>query len=254
MRGLQGKVAVVTGGAQGLGEAIVQRLSEEGCEVWLLDRNVEAAVTADRIRKLTGKFVEAIQVDISSEEQVAEAFATIGARHTSVDILVNNAAAFVFKGVEATPKEWRAILDVNIVGTTLVTQHALPLLKASGKGAIVNLSSVSGFIGQSNFATYNATKFAIRGLTKCWAIDLSPFGIRVNTVCPGYIRTAAFENSCAELGLDVEEENRRVSALHILNRQGRADEVAGAVAFLVSDDATFITGEDLMVDGGYLAK
>ena len=127
-------------------------------------------------------------------------------------------------------------------------------MKKNRGGSIINFSSVSGFIGQSNFATYNATKFAIRGLTKCWAQDLAPFNIRVNTLCPGYIYTKAFVDSCEKLGLNIEEENKRASAMHLLNRQGKPEEVAAATAFLASEDASFITGSDLIVDGGYLAK
>ncbi|GGD86092.1 SDR family NAD(P)-dependent oxidoreductase [Paenibacillus nasutitermitis] len=254
MRGLKGKVAVVTGGAQGLGEAIALRLSEEGCIVWLLDVQNEVVQTAENISRATGNAVFSSRVDIADETQVKDFFSRIASQHENVHILVNNAAAFLFKGVEASPEDWNKILSVNVIGTTLVTQNCIPLLKRSGSGAIVNMSSVSGFIGQSQFATYNATKFAIRGLTKCWAVDLADFGIRVNSVCPGYIRTQAFENSCIALGLDIEGENKRVSDLHILKRQGRPEEVASAVAFLASDDASFITGEDLMADGGYLAK
>jgi len=136
----------------------------------------------------------------------------------------------------------------------LMAKYIVPQMKNNGGGSIINFSSVSGFVGQSNFATYNATKFAIRGLTKCWAQDLAPFGIRVNTLCPGYIYTKAFINSCEKLGLDMEEENKRASAMHLLNRQGKVEEVAAAAAFLASDDASFITGSDLLVDGGYLAK
>ena len=127
-------------------------------------------------------------------------------------------------------------------------------MKAAGGGSIINFSSVSGFVGQASFATYNATKFAIRGLTKCWAQDLAPFGIRVNSLCPGYIYTSAFVNSCRDLGLDIEAEDRRAAALHLLGRQGQPEEVAAAAAFLASDEASFITGSDLLVDGGYLAK
>lgn len=254
MRGLKSKVAVVTGGAQGLGEAISRRLSEEGCTVWMLDVKPSGKQAADAIQADTGNPVYFRKVDIAKEPQIAKAFERIAAQSGHVNILVNNAAHFVFKSIDATPQEWKSIVDVNLVGTTLVTQHCVPLMNRAGGGAIINLSSVSGFVGQPGFATYNATKFAIRGLTKCWAIDLSAQGIRVNSVCPGYIRTEAFENSCIQRGVDIEEENARISKLHILGRQGRPEEVAGVVAFMASDDASFMTGEDVLVDGGYSAQ
>ncbi|RKP58307.1 glucose 1-dehydrogenase [Cohnella endophytica] len=255
MRGLNGKVAVVTGGAQGLGKAIAHRLSEEGCKVWIFDlKQQEGTETTKTIRLATGNPVYFVKVDISKEDHIEKAFLQVAEESGIVDILVNNAAQFIFRGIEATAQEWKEILDVNIVGNSLVTQYCVPLMKKAGAGAIINLSSVSGFVGQTGFATYNATKFAIRGLTKCWAIDLSDFHIRVNSVCPGYIRTDAFDNSCIQLGIDPEEENARISKLHILGRQGTPEEVSGVVAFVASDDASFITGEDFMVDGGYLAK
>lgn len=250
MNGLEGAAVVVTGASNGLGEASVRRFLSEGCRVSAWDiaepREELAAEWQDRVLFQ--------QVDISSDEQVEAAAARTGEAFGAIKALVNNAVLFLFKGTDASVEDWDRISSVNLRGTSRVTHHLLPFLRRAEGASIVNLSSVSGFIGQGGFATYNATKFAIRGLTKCWAFDLGPEGIRVNAVCPGYIRTAAFENYCRTFGLDVEEENRKVSERHLLGRQGRAEEVAAAVAFLASDESSFMTGSDLVVDGGYLAK
>ena len=248
MRGLNGKVAIVTGGLGDLGYASAKRLVEEGCKVVLFDIKVDDENAAGRIGATSN------QVDISNEDQVRSACKIVAASSGDVSILVNCATVFVLKSVDATVEDWQKICNVNVMGTALVTKNVVPQMKRLGGGSIINFSSISGFVGQKGCATYNATKFAIRGLSKCWAQDLAPYNIRVNTLCPGYFYTSAFVDSCKQLGLDLEEEDRRASAMHLLGRLGRPEEVAGGVAFLASDDATFITGSDLLVDGGYLAK
>jgi NAD(P)-dependent dehydrogenase (short-subunit alcohol dehydrogenase family) len=248
MKGLKNKTVIITGGLGDLGYATTVRMKEEGCVVAMLDlahdENGRAAAIGAHFR----------QVDISDESAVAATCESLENEIGPAHILINTAALFIFKSIDATAEDWRKITSVNIGGTSLMAKYVVPQMRKNGGGSIINFSSVSGFIGQANFATYNATKFAIRGLTKCWAQDLAPFKIRVNTLCPGYIYTKAFVDSCKKLNLDIDEEDKRASAMHLLNRQGKPEEVAAAAAFLASDDASFITGSDMLVDGGYLAK
>ena len=250
MKGLAGKIAVVSGAASGLGEAIVRRLCEEGCRIAGIDLSKPRA----ELRAEFGEAVTFYAADLADDARLAEVARRIRAEIGAPSILVNNAALFVFRGADASVEELDRICQVNIRGTSRLTHHMLPFLRENGGGSIINLSSVSGFVGQSSFATYNATKFAVRGLTKCWAVDLAPEKIRVNALCPGYIESPAFARYVAEFKLDYDVENKKAGALCIMNRQGKPEEVAAAAAFLASDDASFITGSDLLVDGGYLAR
>lgn len=194
------------------------------------------------------------KVDISDDTQVEKACESVQSSLGSVSILVNCAAVFVLEGVDASPEQWHQILNVNVMGTSLITKHVVPQMEKRGGGSIINFSSVSGHVGQSKFATYNATKFAIRGLTKCWAQDLAPLGIRVNSICPGYVVSTAFENVCKQFGLDYEEEKRKALTIQLLQKLPQPESVAAGVAFLASDDSSIMTGSDLVMDAGYLAK
>ena len=243
------KVAVVTGGATGIGEATAELFAEEGARVAIVDRDPAGATVANRIDR--ARFYRA---DISSEDDVRDAMVRAETDFGGIDILVNNAAVFVLKGLDATREDWRQSLDVNIIGTSLCTRYAAESMKKRGGGAIVNLSSISAFIAQPEFLTYSATKAALVNMTRCMALDLARDGIRVNCVCPGTIRTAATDRHMEQTGETEEEFFAGNAPLHLLNRVGTPREVAYAILFLASDEASFITATPLMVDGGYTAR
>lgn len=250
---LADKVALVTGAADGIGAATAERFAEEGAAVALADIDaVSGQAVADRIVAGGGRAVF-VRADISSEADAARLADAAAREFGGLHVLVNNAATFVLQGIEASVGDWRRSLDVNIVGTALVTRAAVPLIAKSGGGAIVNLGSISSFVAQPNFVTYSATKAAILQMTKNLALDLAPLGIRVNCVCPGTILTRASRDHMERTGTTLEQFLAAESPKHLLNRVGTPREVANAILFLASDDASFITGTHLMVDGGYTA-
>jgi len=250
---LKDKVAVVTGGAAGIGAATAELFAEEGAAVVLLDVDREGAAVATRIRAGGGAALF-VATDISQEDAVGDAIHLAEQTYGRIDILVNNAAVFVLKGLEATPAEWHRSLDVNVIGTALVSRYAAAVMKKNGAGAIVNLASISGFVAQPHFITYSATKAALVQMTRNMALDLAADNIRVNCVCPGTIRTAATDRHMAQTGMTEAQFIAEHAPLHLLNRVGAPREVAYAILFLASDEASFITAASLMVDGGYTAR
>lgn len=256
MQRLKDKVAVVTGGGAGIGRATCELFAEEGAAVVVAERNeATGRDTADHLTRSGGRALF-VPTDVADEASVRRMVGEAVRAFGRVNVLVNNAAVFVLAGIEATPEQWREILDVNVMGVALVTKHVVPELRRAGGGAVVNLSSISSFIAQPNFWTYNATKGAVANLTRCMALDLAPDNIRVNAVAPGAVWTQIVQRLTREAGMDRAAADRDPGwgGAHMIKRIAEPREVAYAILFLASDEASFVTAENLMVDGGYVAK
>lgn len=251
---LKGQTAVVTGIGAGIGEAIALRFAEEGARQVLADiHKANGERTLAKVRDAGGE-AQLVIADISKDEDARRIAQSAIDYFGHIDILVNNAADFTQIGIEAaTLEDWQRVFGVNVFGTALVSKYVVPHMKERRRGSIVNVGSMSGIIAQRDFATYSSSKGAIQTLTRCMALDYAPFNIRVNTVCPGCILTSASYREIERLGLTFEQWRDQVAPGHMLNRLGEPREAANAVLFLASDESSFITATDLMVDGGYIA-
>lgn len=251
---LKDKVAVITGAASGIGRATALRFCEEGASVAIFDRHVaHGEQVLQEIGDRGGKAIF-VAVDVSVESQVKQAFQRAQAELGPIQILVNNAAAFVFGSYDVSPNDWEQVLSVNVTGAAMCAKCAVEAMIPAGGGAIVNVTSISAFVAQENSLPYNTSKAALLGLNRCLAMDLARHNICVNAVAPGCIDTPQLRADIERAGLTYEQSLALEGPLHILNRFGTADEVASAILFLASDEASFITGTCLMVDGGYTAK
>src|SRR5579872_4251236 len=255
MSRLSGKVAVVTGGADGIGRATCELFAREGAAVAIADVSVEKGQALAREIGGRGGRALFVETDVSREESVVKMAAEAVQAFGRIDILINNAAVFILRGIDASVEEWRRILDVNVIGASLVAKHVVPEIRKAGGGAIVNLGSIASFIAQPQFVTYNATKAAIATMTRCMALDLAPDNIRVNAVCPGTVWTQIVERLSREKGMDRKAADADPSwgGASMLKRIAEPEEIAKAILFLASDDASYVTAAHLMVDGGYTA-
>ncbi len=252
MYGLQGRSVLLTGGATGIGRHIAVRLAKEGCDVGIVDINAaEAEQTADLVSK-AGRRAVVHKADVGDFDQVTAAVESIRKAFGHIDVLANNAGVIALGKLEDTPvEEWRRVFNINVEGVFYFCKAVVPHMRARKAGKIVNTASWFGKIGKSHYSAYCASKFAIIGLTQSLAMELAPLRINVNAVCPGTIvdtplRSEADRRSREEGVPTAMEREAQIP----LGRVGLPEDVARTVAFLVSDEAAYMTGQAINVTGG----
>jgi len=249
---LHGRVAVITGSGSGIGRAIAKECAREGARVVVADLNLDSAYATVKQIEAFSDVARAIEVDVSDPQSVQNLVRQTIEAFSEIHVLVNNAAIQVNKTVENTTiEEWNREIGVNIGGVFLCSKFFMPHLRAT-RGSIINMSSVNGFFVEPMCAGYCATKAAIIGLTKAMAIDHGKEGIRVNSICPGYI-DAGLAEGYFQAQPDAAAARAAAGKLHALWRIGRPEEVGRLAVFLASEDASFITGATIPVDGGFSA-
>lgn len=241
MRGLEGKNVMVTGGASGIGFATASRFLEEGCAVCILDRSAEALKEA---KADLPALRAAIQADVSQLAEVKRAVTEAMEAMGAIDVLINNAGISIRHDfLDITPEEWDQVLGVNLTGVFHVAQAVARLMMAQGSGVILNMASSGGGTGYPHYADYCASKGGVLALTQTMALELAPT-VRVNAVSPGYVLTPMQRAEYSDAMLDAV--NRKIP----FGRHAKPEEVAGLFAFLASDDAGFMTGHEVLMDGG----
>lgn len=252
---VDGKVAIVTGASKGIGRATARLLAEEGADVAVTDvAEEEGHDLVERIKE-SGGSARFWSLDVSSENEVENTFQEIAEDLGGIDILVNNAG---ISGTdkpthELTEDEWDQVMAVNEKGVFFCTKHAIPFMQEAGQGSIINLSSIYGIISAPDIPPYHASKGAVRLMTKTDALTYAEDNIRVNSVHPGFIWTPLVEEYLEEKG-DVEEGRKQLDELHPIGHVGEPEDVAQGILYLASDESKFVTGTELVIDGGYTAR
>ncbi len=252
---VKGKIAIVTGGALGIGRSACGLLAREGATVAVTDvLEDEGHKTADEITRAGGQ-ARFWRLDVTIEADVQSVFADIERGFGGIDVLVNNAG---ISGVdkpthEITEAEWDRVMAVNVKGVFFCTKHVIAAMRRRGGGSIVNLSSIYGMIGAADIPPYHASKGAVRLMTKNDALIYAADGIRVNSIHPGFIWTPLVEKLSAARG-EVEEMRRELSLRHPIGHVGEPEDIGWGIVYLASDEAKFVTGSELVIDGGYTAQ
>jgi sorbitol-6-phosphate 2-dehydrogenase len=258
---LQDRIAIVTGGGQGLGQAICLRLAREGCHVAVADLNEKTAQeTAERVQKETGQRSIAIKVDVTDEAQVEAMVKRTVDEFGRLDVLVANAGILIAEEITEFPAEkWRAVMNVNLFGYFLTAKHAARAMKAQKKGAIIEINSKSGKKGSFKNSAYAASKFGGIGLTQSIALDLAEEGVRVNCVCPGNLLdsplwtqgpNSLYKQYAKKWGITEEEVRQKYIDQVPMKRGCTYDDVCNVVVFLASDQSSYMTGQAINVTGG----
>ncbi|RKU05099.1 short-chain dehydrogenase [Burkholderia sp. Nafp2/4-1b] len=247
MKRFENKVAIVTGGASGIGEATVRSFAREGAKVVIADLTDKGARLAADIGENGGQALY-IQTDVTKSESVQNLISRTVQAYGRVDIMFANAGIADDDRIEQLHESaWQKTIDINLTGVYLCDKYAIQQMHAQGGGVIVNCGSIHSHVGKSGVTAYAAAKGGVKLLTQTLAIDYGQHNIRVNAVCPGYIDTPLLKHL-------PDAQKEALIALHPIGRLGKAEEVANAVLFLASDEASFVNGASLMVDGGYTAQ
>ena len=255
MERLNGKVAAITGGALGIGRACARRMAEEGAQVAVLDvLEAEGAALATEL-EARGFAARFWRCNVASEAEVARVLDEVAAHFGRLDVLVNNAGVSGANKPthEITEAEWDFVQAVNVKGVFFCTKHAIGHLRRAGGGSIINLSSIYGLVGAGDVPPYHASKGAVRLMSKNDALTYALDKIRVNSIHPGFIWTPMVQHFLDDAG-DETEGRKATDALHPLGHMGEADDIAWGAVYLASDEAKFVTGAELVIDGGYTAR
>ena len=252
---LEGKVAAITGGASGIGEATARRFAAEGAAVALADIDAERGRTVAREIEGAGGRALFVETHAGREADAVRFVRATRERWGRLDALVNNAGMRLYQRVvDASEESWDAILAVNVKGYAFCAKAAIPLMRETGGGSIVNVASIRSVVAGGNMVQYDTTKAAVAGLTRAMALDHAADGIRVNAVCPGPIFTRFHERRAEAAGRTHEDFRAEFGRGTMLGRAGTPAEVAACILFLASDDASYVTGASLYVDGGHTAR